>query len=127
MKAPRQLHVFVLIDALGWSVIENSSFLREILPHRQGLRTQLGFSSGVIPSILTGLSPAQNGIWNLVYFDPEHSPFRWMRRLSFLPYGWLDNRVGRQAYDRVGPSSARLGPGIRVLRQSEVVAMVQLG
>ena len=55
MKAPRQLHVFVLIDALGWSLIENSSFLREYLPHRQGLRTQLGFSSGVIPSILTGL------------------------------------------------------------------------
>ncbi len=65
MKAPRQLHIFVLIDALGWSLIKNSSFLREFLPHRQGLRTQLGFSSGVIPSILSGLTPAQNGIWNL--------------------------------------------------------------
>ncbi len=111
MKAPRQLHVFVLIDALGWSLIENSSFLREYLPHRQGLRTQLGFSSGVIPSILSGLTPAQNGIWNLVYFDPDHSPFRWMRRLNFLPYGLLDNRLGRRFMTELGRRALGLGPG----------------
>ena len=111
MKAPRQLHIFVLIDALGWSLIENSSFLREFLPHRQGLRTQLGFSSGVIPSILTGLSPAQNGIWNLVYYDPENSPFRWMRRLSFLPYDLLDNRLGRRFMTELGRRVLGLGPG----------------
>jgi predicted AlkP superfamily pyrophosphatase or phosphodiesterase len=111
MKAPRHLHVFVLIDALGWSLIENSSFLRDVLPYRQGLRTQLGFSSGVIPSILTGLSPAQNGIWNLVYYDPEHSPFRWMRRLSFLPNGLLDNRIGRRLMTETGRRFLGLGPG----------------
>jgi hypothetical protein len=101
----------VLIDALGWSLIENSSFLREALPHRQGLRTQLGFSSGVIPSILSGLSPAENGIWNLVYYDPEHSPFRWMRRFSFLPYKLLDNRLGRRLMTELGRRALGLGPG----------------
>ena len=111
MKAPRQLHLFVLIDALGWSLIENSSFLREILPHRQGLRTQLGFSSGVIPSILSGLSPGQSGIWNLVYYDPERSPFRWMRRLPFLPYEMLDNRLGRRFMTELGRRALGLGPG----------------
>jgi predicted AlkP superfamily pyrophosphatase or phosphodiesterase len=111
MKGPRQLHIFVLIDALGWSLIENNSFLREVLPHRQGLRTQLGFSSGVIPSILTGLSPAQNGIWNLVYYDPERSPFRWMRRLSFLPQDLLDNRLGRRFMTELGRRALGLGPG----------------
>ena len=76
----RRLDLFVLIDALGWKFLEGREFLSDILPVRQPLRTVLGFSSGAIPSILTGCPPAVTGHWNLFYYDPQNSPFRWLRR-----------------------------------------------
>ncbi len=54
----RPLHLFVLIDALGWRFLEDRKFLSDILPYRTPLRTVLGFSSGAIPTILTGVNPA---------------------------------------------------------------------
>src|SRR4051812_33385810 len=79
------LQVFVLIDALGWKILEQYEFLSDILPKRMPLRTVLGFSSGAIPSMLTGTIPAEHGHWNLYYYDPEGSPFRWLKPLLFLP------------------------------------------
>jgi hypothetical protein len=111
MKPPRNVHVFVLIDALGWSFVEPSSFLADMLPYRQAVRTLLGFSSGVIPSILSGLSPAESGLWNLVYYDPEGSPFRSLRPLALLPNGLLDNRIGRRLMTELGRRVFGLGNG----------------
>src|SRR5438105_7693893 len=48
----RRIHIFVLIDALGWEFLKNKEFLSGILPYRRPLRTVLGFSSGAIPTIL---------------------------------------------------------------------------
>ena len=104
------VRVFVLIDALGWSYLENREFLDDLLPHRQPLRTVLGFSSGAIPSILTGLTPAQNGHWNLFYLDPENSPFRWLRYFLFLPDFLLDTRVTRKLLKEMGRRLLGLGP-----------------
>ncbi len=95
------LNLFILIDALGWELIRERPFLHEFLPHRQPLRSLLGFSSGIIPSILTGLTPAESGMWNLVYYDPVNSPFRWMRRLGALP-ALFDNRIGRRLLAEAG-------------------------
>ncbi len=67
--------VFTLIDALGWKYLEDSPFLDDLLPYRAPLQTVLGFSSGAIPTILTGVPPAVTGHWNLFYFDPKGSPF----------------------------------------------------
>src|SRR5439155_20183 len=78
-------HVFVLIDAFGWEIAQRLGFLSDALPHRAPLRTVLGYSSGAIPTMLTGKSPAEHGHWNLFYYDPEGSPFRWLRGLHFLP------------------------------------------
>jgi predicted AlkP superfamily pyrophosphatase or phosphodiesterase len=111
MKPPKNIHVFVLIDALGWTLVSDGTFLAEALPYRQPLRTLLGFSSGVIPSILTGLSPAQSGIWNLVYYDPDGSPFRALRHFSFVPDWLLDNRVGRRLMTELGRRILGLGRG----------------
>ena len=44
-----RVHVFVLVDGFGWSVLEGRAFLEDLLPHRQPLRTVLGYSSGAIP------------------------------------------------------------------------------
>ena len=105
-----RVHVFVLVDALGWRVIEGRGFLEDLLPHRQPLRTVLGYSSGAIPTLLTGRSPAEHGHWNLVYYDPERSPFRWLRSLDFLPEAALDNRVARRLLKEAGRRVLGLGP-----------------
>ena len=104
------LNVFVLIDALGWEIIKDRSFLNSELPVRQPLKTVLGYSSGAIPTILTGLSPAQNGHWNLLYLDPDGSPFRWLRWLALLPERLVDNRVSRKLIKELGRRVLGMGP-----------------
>ena len=66
MSQRPQMQIFVLIDALGWRFVEGRDFLNDLLPYRSPLRTVLGFSSGAIPTILTGVPPAVTGHWNLL-------------------------------------------------------------
>src|SRR5712692_10846543 len=108
-KAPRGLSVFVLIDALGWKYLEGREFLKDLLPYRVPLRTVLGFSSGAIPTILTGELPSKTGHWNLFYYDPENSPFQWIRHFRFLPDRMLDNRISRKLIKEVGKRFLGLG------------------
>jgi hypothetical protein len=70
----------------------------------------LGYSSGAIPSILTGRVPADHGHWNLLYYDPIASPFRWLRAFSVLPNRLLDNRIGRLLLKELGRRLLGLGP-----------------
>src|SRR5207247_151843 len=97
------LSIYVLVDALGWEVVRNRRFLDDILPDRRWLTTILGYSSGAIPTLLSGRMPSQHGHWNLIYLDPERSPFRWTRALAPLPRPLVENRVAR----RVLKSAAR--------------------
>jgi predicted AlkP superfamily pyrophosphatase or phosphodiesterase len=106
----RNINIFVLIDALGWRVVENRSFLSSELPYRMPLRTVLGFSSGAIPTILTGLLPAQNGQWNLFYYDPKESPFRWLKHFSWLPDFIMNHRVSSKVLKELGRRVLGLGP-----------------
>lgn len=107
-RVPR-LSIFVLIDALGWQFLEGREFLSDLLPYRVPLRTVLGFSSGAIPTILTGLPPSQTGHWNLFYYDPEGSPFRWLKPFRFLPNRLMDHRVTRKLLKELGRSVLGLG------------------
>lgn len=104
------LHVFVLIDALGWEIIKDRPFLNAELPVRMPLQTVLGFSSGAIPTILTGLNPAQTGRWNMLYYDPQGSPFWWMHWLSILPNRVLDSRISRKLIKELGRRVLGMGP-----------------
>lgn len=110
MSTNHQLSIFVLIDALGWPCVETHGFLADVLPHRKPLTTVLGYSSGAIPTILTGLTPAVHGHWNLLYFDPARSPFRWLRHLQFLPNFVLDHRVIKKILKELGRHVFGLGP-----------------
>jgi hypothetical protein len=110
MNGPSPLQIFVLIDALGWRYLEGRDFLTDLLPHRNPLRTVLGFSSGAIPTILTGKAPAQTGHWNLFYYDPKGSPFGWLRFAGFLPNALLDNRVTRKLLKELGRRVLGMGP-----------------
>jgi predicted AlkP superfamily pyrophosphatase or phosphodiesterase len=104
------LHIFVLIDALGWEIIKNRQFLNDELPFRKPLETVLGYSSGAIPTILTGLNPAQTGHWNLFYYDPKESPFRWLRWFGFLPGWMLNSRLSRKVITELGRRVLGMGP-----------------
>lgn len=110
MSSSASVHVFVLIDALGWVFVEGRDFLSDILPHRRPLRTVLGYSSGAIPTILTGRTPAEHGHWNLFYLDPATSPFRWLRSFSFVPDALLNHRVTRRVLKEIGRRALGLGP-----------------
>jgi Type I phosphodiesterase / nucleotide pyrophosphatase len=106
----KNVAVIVLIDALGWKYVEGTDFLSDVLPYRRPLRTVLGFSSGAIPAMLTGVSPAENGHWNLFYYDPKNSPFRWFRYFLFLPNAILEHRVTRKLLKETGRRVLGLGP-----------------
>ena len=94
--------VFVLVDALGWQLIEDRDFLADILPHRQELQTIFGFSSAAIPSILTGMVPREHGHWNLFVYDPENSPFWFAKPLRYLPNSIANSRIVRKATSFLG-------------------------
>jgi len=110
MSTSRDIQIFVLIDALGWEYLEGNDFLTDLLPLRTPLKTVLGFSSGAIPTILTGLRPAQHGHWNLFYYDPAGSPFHWLRHFAFLPDRVLEHRVTRKILKEMGRRVLGMGP-----------------
>jgi hypothetical protein len=109
MKKRRRVHLFVLIDALGWQALDGIEFLLDMLPHRRPLRTVLGFSSAAIPTLLTGRPPSETGHWNLFYYDPEGSPFRWLRYISFLPDFLINSRVARKILKELGRRALGMG------------------
>ena len=90
------LSIYVLVDALGWEIVRERPFLDDVLSDRRWLVTILGYSSGAIPSLLSGRYPSQHGHWNLFYRAPDVSPFRWTRPLGALPSPLVDNRVSRR-------------------------------
>ena len=106
----QRLQVIALIDALGWEYIRERKFLDDVLPYRTRLQTVLGFSSGAIPTMLTGLMPERHGHWNLFYYDPKHAPFWWLKAFNWLPKSLLDNRYGRKIIKELGRRALGLGP-----------------
>lgn len=110
MTRSMPLRIFVLVDALGWSLVRDQQFLHGLLKYRVPVRTVLGFSSAAIPTILTGVPPERHGHWNLFYYDPGQSPFRWLRLFGFLPERALNNRMMRRAVTEIGRRVLRLSP-----------------
>jgi predicted AlkP superfamily pyrophosphatase or phosphodiesterase len=103
------IHICVLIDALGWKLLEEHHFLPELTGWRGPVRTVLGYSSGAIPAILTGRTPRETGHWNLFYFDPKGSPFKWLQFLRFFPDGAVNHRVGCKIVKELGRRVMGLG------------------
>jgi hypothetical protein len=91
------LSIYVLVDALGWELLRTRPFLDDVLVDRRWLTTVLGYSSGAIPSLLSGRLPQEHGHWNCLYLAPETSPFRWTRALRGVPRPLVENRVSRRA------------------------------
>ncbi len=83
--ASRKVRLYIFIDALGWELAERYHFCADFLPCRYDVVTQLGYSAGAVPTILTGKTPPEHGHFSFFYYDPHHSPFRFLKYLpSFL-------------------------------------------
>jgi len=89
------LPLFVFIDACGWEIIRDQPFARALAPERRALKSVFGYSSACIPSILSGRWPVDHRNWCYFVYDPEHSPFRALRALRWLPKALTSRRMFR--------------------------------
>ena len=99
--------IAVFIDALGWRLAHDHSFLHEELPHRGPLATTFGDSSTCDSTILSGLKPREHGHFAFFTYDPENSPFKnlWWSKLlpkSLAHRTRIRNFVSRLARRYVG-------------------------
>jgi hypothetical protein len=78
----KKIAIFMFIDAMGWEIIKNRSFLKDLLPHRYRVEMQFGYSSTAIPTILSGERPTVHKHLSFYYYAPEKSPFRFMKHLG---------------------------------------------
>ena len=82
-RARKKLSLFVFIDALGWELAQQYSFLDDLLPRRSPLGTVFGYSSTCEPTILTGTMPREHGHFAFFTRANGATPFRhyWIFRL----------------------------------------------
>lgn len=103
-----KLSLFLFIDAFGWEVKQrHPAFLQGLVRDSKKLETILGYSSACDPSIISGLTPGEHGLWSSFYYDPEGCPYKWVRHLRFLPdaifrRGRVRNRLGKWIKKRCG-------------------------
>jgi hypothetical protein len=103
--------LFVFVDAFGWELLRQNSFMQDVLPFRCPLGTIFGYSSTCDPTILTGLLPREHGHFSFYRYAPEESPFKHARLLSLLPTSvtgrgrvrhhiskWYKRRLGYTGY-----------------------------
>lgn len=75
-KAVESLSLCIFIDALGWEILKQHSFLDDVITLRAPLDTIFGYSSTCDPTILTGLLPRDHGHFSFFAYDPAASPFK---------------------------------------------------
>ncbi|MEI6890817.1 MAG: alkaline phosphatase family protein [Pontiella sp.] len=81
----KKISLFLFIDAFGWEVRQrNPEFLKDLIQDSKPLETILGYSSACDPSIISGLTPSEHKLWSSYYYDPDGSPFKWIRPLALL-------------------------------------------
>ena len=81
---PFDMEIFLFVDALGWELVSQTDFLKDILPNRRPAEMQFGYSCSAIPTILSGKTPAEHGHLSFFRFAPADSPFRRLGRLAPL-------------------------------------------
>ncbi len=101
MSRSKVLPLFVFIDACGWEIVRNDPFAAAFAPTRRRLESVFGYSSACVPSILSGRWPGDHGNWCYFVYDPEHSPFRFLRPLRHLPSALTSRRIFRRWLSRV--------------------------
>ena len=84
-------HLILLIDALGYDSITKEKMPNLYHLFRNGyfkrVKTLLGYSNTIIPSIFSGKYPEQHGIWGVYKMSPNTSPFKIS---PLLPKSFID-------------------------------------
>ncbi|MBN2829147.1 MAG: alkaline phosphatase family protein [Candidatus Cloacimonetes bacterium] len=97
----RRISVFMFIDALGWEIVKKHHFMEELLPFRNKVEMQFGYSCTAIPTILTGERPEVHKHLSFYYYNPEESPFKSFKVLKFLPGSIFDRWRFRHLFSKV--------------------------
>ncbi len=79
---PNPIEIFVFVDALGWEIVQSHQFLAEMLPYRNRVRMQFGYSCTAVPTILTGVRPDVHGHLSFFLRAQGRSPFWFFRYLA---------------------------------------------
>lgn len=95
------LGLFVMIDAMGWEILQNDPFGKDFAPIRKKLDSVFGYSSTCVPSILSGRWPVEHRNWCYFVYDPANSPFRSLRALRWLPKALTSRRIVRRALTKL--------------------------
>jgi hypothetical protein len=101
------LPLFIMVDACGWEIIKNDPFCCAFAPNRKRLDSVFGYSSACVPSVVSGNWPEEHRNWSYFVYDPENSPFKWLRPLRRLPRALTSRRAFRRWLTRL--VKARLG------------------
>ncbi len=72
----KKIAVFMFVDAMGWEIIKDRDFLKDLLPNRYRVGMQFGYSSTAIPTILSGQKPTVHKHLSFYYYAPDKSPFK---------------------------------------------------
>ncbi len=88
----KKIAVFMFIDAMGWEIVKNRDFLKDLLPHRYRVGMQFGYSCTAIPTILSGEKPTVHKHLSFYYYAPDKSPFKMFKYmgLGILPSSIAD-------------------------------------
>lgn len=90
------LPLFIFIDACGWEIIKHDPFCKSVAPNRRRLDSVFGYSSACVPSILSGRWPDEHRNWCYFVYDPDHSPFTFLKPLQWLPKAITSRRIFRR-------------------------------
>lgn len=110
MPAPRNKVLVVFVDALGPDQLKRFGERVSFLPHSKPLEGILGYSSGALPTILTGKPPVEHG--RMCLFSEQKQgqtsilrPLKW---LGLLPRLVHERRRVRQVAEKLLAKTARL-------------------
>lgn len=110
MADPGNKVLVVFIDAFGPEQLNRFGERLGFLPHRKSLEGILGYSSGALPTILTGEAPSEHG--RMCLFSAreqgETSILRPLKWLGLLPKIVHERGRVRQAAERVLKKAAKL-------------------
>lgn len=97
------VEVFIFVDALGWEIVRRHKFLANLLPYRQRVDMQFGYSCSAIPTILSGEKPDKHGHFCLFYKAADgKSPFALFKYLQWFNAFFNRGRVRHQLSKLVG-------------------------
>ncbi len=63
--------ILYFADGFAWQYVEDRPFMEDFWGERRPLETLLGYSSTIMPAIVSGRTPRETGIWTEYFFEPQ--------------------------------------------------------